>query len=119
MADIRLDSGVYAIACDETGTLYIGETSCTFERRWSEHLRALERGLHHCKLLQEDWAKRGCSAFSFQVLQVRNGVVSNYELEEHWLKEARLVGECYNFDPKCWRGVPRAGKGEKRQWLRS
>ena len=62
---MTLHTGIYAIENLTNGRMYIGSAQ-RFNKRWKEHLRALERGVHHSRFLQRDWDKCGSEAFRFK-----------------------------------------------------
>ena len=63
-----MSSGVYAICNKENGKQYIG-SSVTIEKRWNEHKRELEKGVHHNRYLQKAWDKHGRDLFEFIILE--------------------------------------------------
>lgn len=58
--------GIYEIVNKDTGKRYIG-SSKQIEKRWEQHLQALEKGEHHSILLQRAWNKYGKECFEFIV----------------------------------------------------
>lgn len=58
--------GIYEITNKDTGKRYIG-SSKQIEKRWEQHLQALEKGEHHSILLQRAWNKYGKECFEFTV----------------------------------------------------
>lgn len=58
--------GIYEIKNKVTGKIYIG-SSKQIEKRWEQHLQALEKGEHHSILLQRAWNKYGKECFEFIV----------------------------------------------------
>lgn len=60
-------SGVYEIRNLVTDSRYIG-SSVNMAKRWRDHQRELDRGVHHSPRLQRSWNKRGASAFAFAPL---------------------------------------------------
>jgi len=73
---------VYSIECTETWTSYVGITSCHFKcqknvsggftrlSRLATHERALRRGVHPSRQMQQDWNKWGENAFLCTCLEV-------------------------------------------------
>lgn len=58
--------GIYEILNKTTKKSYIG-SSKQIEKRWEQHLQALEKGEHHSILLQRAWNKYGKECFNFTV----------------------------------------------------
>lgn len=58
--------GIYEIKNKVTGKIYIG-SSKQIEKRWEQHLQALEKGEHHSILLQRAWNKYGKECFEFTI----------------------------------------------------
>lgn len=58
--------GIYEILNKDTKKSYIG-SSKQIEKRWEQHLQALEKGEHHSILLQRAWNKYGKECFEFIV----------------------------------------------------
>ena len=74
-------SGVYLIQCTENGRNYIGSSKC-IRRRWSSHIRELDKKIHHSIKLQEDWIKYGEDKFVFEILiECSHADSKKYELE--------------------------------------
>lgn len=91
-------SGVYAIACDISEGVYVGETQCGFWNRWLQHINMLDKQRHWIKSLQADWNQYGQSGFSFIVLEV---IPDGEErrlggCERDWIKHALDTGPYYN-----------------------
>lgn len=49
---------------------YIGSTKTSFNKRWSEHIRDLNKGKHHCAYFQRAWTKYGQLDFEFLILDI-------------------------------------------------
>jgi hypothetical protein len=82
------EPGVYAIRAfqpDGSSNIYIGETARSFEQRWQEHIRGLEKQSHHNKDLQRLYDKRSILLF-FPVAGV-----SGSDIMESAQKEERAV----------------------------
>lgn len=74
-------SGVYLIQCLENGRNYIGSSKC-IRRRWGQHIRSLDKKIHHSMKLQEDWIKYGEKSFEFRVLiECTHAESKKYEAE--------------------------------------
>lgn len=61
-------SGIYQIVNTVNGKRYVG-SAIRFGKRWAEHRRDLEKGVHHSQALQRAWKKYGAEAFNFSVLE--------------------------------------------------
>lgn len=62
------DCGIYSIT-SPSGKQYIGQ-ALSFKKRWWEHLSHLRNGRHHCKGLQNAYAKYGEGALVFEVVVI-------------------------------------------------
>jgi group I intron endonuclease len=62
------DCGIYYIFHVPTGRVYVGQ-SIYIRHRWLEHRSELEKGVHHCKFLQNVWNKYGPSGFTWSILE--------------------------------------------------
>ena len=60
--------GIYMIRCKVNEKCYIGQ-STNIKRRWYTHINELNRNVHICKKLQEDWNAYGESNFEFKIIQ--------------------------------------------------
>ena len=64
--------GIYKITyLPDPSKIYIGKTDRPFEKRWNEHRKNLEAGIHHCEALQKQFNECGkhFDDFKFEVLQ--------------------------------------------------
>jgi group I intron endonuclease len=77
-------TGVYAIVNTINGKVYIGSTSLSFSRRWSVHLKDLQRQKHHSLALQRAFNKYGEESFSFKILAVLDGE-NHIEREQYYM----------------------------------
>ena len=74
-------SAVYRIVCVPTGTVYIGG-STNIANRWSKHLCDLRKGRHTNPNLQAAWLTHGASAFSFEIIEIVNGLDALRDAEQ-------------------------------------
>lgn len=51
------DRGVYYLRNIDSGKIYIGMTTRSFQVRWIEHAETLEAGTHHNRQMQADYAR--------------------------------------------------------------
>jgi hypothetical protein len=103
---------VYQIKNIITGALYIGKTY-NKNSRWYQHDKELKLGVHHSKLLQEDFEKYGIKAFEFKIIKEYkfenikniNNQLSKYEIElihqikpiynsQHAMKYTKIEEQC-------------------------
>lgn len=85
MADASLcESGIYCIRNLVSGRRYVGSAS-NFEKRWRLHLRNLQTGDHHSRILQASWNKHGESAFVFQILEYVGDRQELLKREQFWI----------------------------------
>lgn len=82
--------GIYKISCSQENKVYIG-SSVNITRRWMEHRRDLNKGIHHCSLLQEAWDAYGDESFSFDIVELCENIVL---AEQQWLDKHNSY--CYN-----------------------
>lgn len=63
--------GIYAIRCLVNNRIYVG-ASKQLLRRWSRfywHIKLLNRGVHYCRDLQNNWTEFGPEHFSFEIIE--------------------------------------------------
>lgn len=63
----HLNTGIYQITNINNGRCYVG-SAVNVSKRWREHLRQLEQGVHHSKFMQRCWNKHGGECFVFRVI---------------------------------------------------
>lgn len=81
-----MTSGIYLIANQENGKVYIG-SSKDIERRFKEHKKALKSGTHHNKHLQRSYTISGPDKFSYSII---------YRCEENLIEKEREFIKLYN-----------------------
>jgi len=89
--------GVYTIVNEVAGKQYVG-SSIDIERRWAEHIRELENGVHENAYLQRAWNKYGAMAFVFKIVECCESE-SLLACEQAWLDSLRLGIGLYNISP--------------------
>lgn len=87
-------SGIYVIFNHKTGKRYIG-SSTNVKTRLYTHLNYLKKGMHHCVLLQKDWAKYGPFAFYFYLIEECPEPDLTVR-EQLWISEADSGNNAYN-----------------------
>lgn len=70
--------GIYQITNKINNKVYIGRSS-DIDRRWKEHIRQLNKGIHNNQGLQSDWNTYGESNFTFEVVKLCNEKDLKYE----------------------------------------
>lgn len=63
----QLNTGIYKIENVRNGRIYIG-SAVSIKKRWREHDRQLESGIHHSRFMQRCYKKHGKDVFKFSVL---------------------------------------------------
>lgn len=87
--------GIYIISCTQENYVYIG-SSIDIKRRWMEHKRDLNKGVHHCSALQLAWDAYGDESFTFDVLEETTNLVRK---EQDWLDK---YANYYNTSKKVF-----------------
>ncbi|TXD58873.1 hypothetical protein FUT88_13430 [Ralstonia sp. TCR112] len=90
--------GIYVIRNVSNGKVYIG-SSGDVTTRWRQHRSDLNCGRHHSISLQRAWAKYGCGAFQFELIEIVQDVDQLLVREQFWIDSYRsTVRECgYNI----------------------
>lgn len=79
-----MTSAIYAIVNQSTRDMYVG-SAVAVNRRWSVHKCQLRSGKHHCKHLQNAYAKYGESGFDWEIIETvadKNNLIGR---EQFWL----------------------------------
>lgn len=79
--------GVYKIENIHNGKFYVG-SSIEIEKRFSRHKRELNKNIHHCFPLQQDWLIFGEEAFLFTAFQ-------EFDFEEPARELEQLILDIY------------------------
>jgi group I intron endonuclease len=77
-----MDCGVYKIS-SPSGKCYVG-SSVRIRKRWRDHKRQLELGIHHCIGLQAACNKYGIDKLVFEVIEKCEKVFL-FEREQHYI----------------------------------
>ena len=86
--------GIYKISCLQDSRVYIG-SSKHIKRRWSQHVKELNKGTHRNYNLQEDWDAYGDESFVFDVLEETENLIVREQL---YLD--KFLDNCYNISLK-------------------
>lgn len=65
----RPNMGVFAVACTETGDVFLGAAVDT-DRAMNGVRARLDGGQHRCKQLQALWNERGAEGFEYEVVEL-------------------------------------------------
>jgi group I intron endonuclease len=93
-------SGIYQIRNIKNDKIYIGST-INFKNRFYQHIRELNKGIHHSAKLQKSWNIHSQDNFVFEVLEIANNLdrESLYELEQKYLDEFKPYEMGFNINP--------------------
>lgn len=96
--------GIYKIENRVNNSVYVGQTSKGFQRRFWFHQWKLRQGIHDNTYLQHSWDKYGEDNFYFSVIEITDTNSLN-EREKFWISHYRTVGNCFNMQdggqPSC------------------
>jgi group I intron endonuclease len=92
----RIVCGIYRIRNTLNGRVYVGSAVNT-SKRWMLHRIHLNRGDHHCPLLQRAWVKHGEPAFVFEIIEVVERTRDLESREQVYLDDAFATGLAYNI----------------------
>lgn len=92
-------SGIYKIVNKISGRYYVGSSIniLTSKGRFAEHIKDLNRGIHHNDYLQHAWNKYGQSNFDFIIVE-KVSAEKLREVEQKYLTEAFTKSDCYNLN---------------------
>lgn len=92
-------TGIYLIE-GPNKNIYIGFTMTSFEKRWKGHVKLLSKGNHHCKYLQNAWAKYSSNDFNLKILEYIDDPNIVLEKERYWWNHFKNNGfNLYNSEP--------------------
>lgn len=114
--DSATGTGIYAIVCEATRGVYVGQTVKAFNDRWRIHWQNLRRGNHNNKSLQTAFNTNGPDAIRFVVLEQINfeGFTTQgthgyypsdippifFDRETYWQQHYQLLG--YTLYSRVW-----------------
>lgn len=84
------EAGIYSIMHKPTGHVYIGQANY-IRRRWANHKRDLNNGIHHNRALQLLWADGLPSLFEFSVLETAPPNLSPLSLQRWLFRREREI----------------------------
>ena len=102
----ELEGGVYKITNLSNGHYYLGSVvknkNRHFHARINEHLNSLKMLKHDNFRLQAAWNRDGEESFSFEIMEVNNGALTDVrKREQYYLNEVMSKGDwgnsCYNM----------------------
>lgn len=107
-------AGIYTLVNKTTGKVYVG-SSRDCDRRKSEHISRLRRGVHINAKLQAAWNKYGEEAFEFLTIFTVLDVSQIEAIEQRFLDESDAVRTGYNLAPTAgntagWKAPPETRK---------
>lgn len=79
-----MTSAIYAIVNQVTRDMYVG-SAVTVNRRWNVHKCQLRSGKHHCKHLQNAYAKYGEDGFDWEIIETVADKSNLIRREQFWL----------------------------------
>lgn len=79
--------GVYKI--EVNGKIYIGSSSSSISRRWTNHLSSLRRGVHENSNLQQMFNEYGEDSFHFSILETTDDSQKCVKLEQKYIDELK------------------------------
>lgn len=89
-------TGIYIIKNSKNDRVYVGQTN-DIEYRWMHHKSDLRGGIHHNRLLQEDWNIYGEDCFEFTVLE-ECSISELDDREKYWISYFDARSDVYNMD---------------------
>lgn len=105
-------SSIYKIECIAENRVYVG-SSINTDRRWREHKRGLNKGIHRNIELQTDWDCYGDEFFVFSIIEDTDKLV---EREQYWIN---YYTNNYNIVKDSWnpmRNQESVNKMMKTKW---
>lgn len=88
--------GIYAIVCNPTGKMYIGQ-SRSIRKRKSDHVKSLLKGSHYNEYLQRAFDKYGRDNFSFRVLE-NCEITELDDREAYWITYHKTNDANYGYN---------------------
>jgi hypothetical protein len=89
--------GIYAIENTKTKRVYVGQ-SVHIHKRFSQHLRELEKGTHHSQKLQEAFDEHGAESFTLTKLEIFEKE-QLHQKESEWIIKFDALENGYNMKP--------------------
>ena len=82
--DARMQSGIYFFKNITNGRFYVG-SALYLRGREIEHLRMLERGIHHSIKFQRSWDTYGATGFVYGIIEIVEEKTKLIEREQFWI----------------------------------
>lgn len=92
-----LEGGIYAILNIVNNKVYVG-SAIFFKRRWSKHLRYLNKNNHYNKHLQLAWLKYGAKNFIFVILEYIENHLEIKDRERHWISKLKSYDREFGYN---------------------
>ena len=105
-------SAIYAIVNQTTRDMYVG-SAVAVNRRWNAHRCNLRKQKHHCKHLQNAFAKYGETNFDWEIIEYVNDPANLIEREQFWLNFFQPAYNKRKIADSCF-GVKRSEESRQR-----
>ncbi len=110
-----MTSAIYAIVNNVTCDMYVG-SAVAVNRRWNAHKSQLRNGKHHCKHLQNAYAKYGGNGFDWEIIELVANKEDLIKREQFWLNFFRPAYNKRKIANSCF-GVKRSEEARKKMSL--
>jgi group I intron endonuclease len=105
-------SAIYAIVNQATRDMYVG-SAVSVNRRWNAHRCNLRKRSHHCKHLQNAYAKYGGDAFDWEIIEFVSDKTKLIEREQFWLDFFQPIYNKRKIADSCF-GVKRSEESRQK-----
>jgi group I intron endonuclease len=105
-------SAIYAIVNAVTRDMYVG-SAVAVNRRWNAHRCNLKKRSHHCKHLQNAYAKYGNNAFDWEIIEFVSDKSKLIEREQFWLDFFQPIYNKQKIADSCF-GVKRSKESRQK-----
>ena len=105
-------SAIYAIVNQTTRDMYVG-SAVAVNRRWNAHRCNLRKQKHHCKHLQNAFAKYGEGNFDWEIIEHVNDPSKLIEREQFWLNFFQPIYNKRKIADSCY-GVKRSEESRQK-----
>src|SRR5688572_9818145 len=91
-----MTAGIYGIENKNNGKIYIG-SSKNIEKRFLQHIRMLNKNIHHSIKLQNAWNRTNDkSVFQFMILEEVNNIFKLKIIEQEYIDNENSFNDGYN-----------------------